>query len=62
MFKSHLGEVLRDMVSSLVDSNANRRVVGLDDLVCPFQPCDSVQFCDWIWKSSWRNVFLGPYV
>jgi len=28
-------------VSSLVGSNDDRRTVGLDDLVGPFQPCDS---------------------
>ena len=28
--------------SSLVDSNGDRRMVGLDDLVGPFQPCDSM--------------------
>jgi len=28
--------------SSLVGSNHDRRMVGLDDLVGPFQPCDSV--------------------
>lgn len=28
--------------SSLVGSNADRRTVGLDDLVGPFQPCDSM--------------------
>ena len=29
-------------LSSLVGSNGNRRKVGLDDLVDPFQPCDSM--------------------
>ena len=28
--------------SSLVGSNGDRRTVGLDDLVGPFQPCDSM--------------------
>ena len=28
--------------SSLVGSNHDRRMVGLDDLVGPFQPCDSM--------------------
>ena len=28
--------------SSLVDSNDDRRTVGLRDLVGPFQPCDSM--------------------
>jgi len=28
--------------SSLVGSNDDRRMVGLDDLVSPFQPCDSM--------------------
>ena len=27
--------------SSFVGSNGDRRTVGLDDLVGPFQPCDS---------------------
>ena len=28
--------------SSLVGSNSDRRAVGVDDLVGPFQPCDSM--------------------
>ena len=28
--------------SSLAGSNGDRRMVGLDDLVGPFQPCDSM--------------------
>jgi len=28
--------------SCLVDGNGERRTVGLDDLVGPFQPCDSM--------------------
>jgi len=28
--------------SRLVGSNGGRRMVGLDDLVGPFQPCDSM--------------------
>ena len=27
-------------------SNGNGRTVGLDDLVGPFQPCDSMILCD----------------
>jgi len=27
---------------SFMDSNGDRRTVGLDDLVGPFQPCDSM--------------------
>ena len=28
--------------SSLVGSNGDRKTVGVDDLVGPFQPCDSM--------------------
>ena len=39
VFKRHLDEELQDMGCG---SNVNGRMVGLDGLVGPFQPCDSM--------------------
>ena len=45
VFKRHLDEELRDYGLVACGSNSNGRVVGLDDLVGPFQPCDSMILC-----------------
>ena len=45
VFKRYLDEELRDIGLVAHGSNGKRRMVGLDDLVGPFQPCDSMILC-----------------
>jgi len=49
--------------SSLVDGNGERRTVGLDDLVGPFQPCHSVilWFCVFL-KCLYMHAGISAYV
>ena len=42
VFKRCLDEELRDMVLVACGRSGNGRMVGLDGLVGPFQPCDSM--------------------